>query len=555
MQKRVDLSRNLTKKEADARALLSAEDSLSVSIIEQLNSGVSDQVAQAAKRSLDSFEVFGQDVMGHHDKIFHRELRRMLQRERHAVALLPRGFGKSTITAVEYPLWRLARNRDIRIIIATSAQRLGVEWLREIEWHMVFNEKYKTYFGDMVPDRHQSTWTDTEKIVLGRTSKATHTSLYVIGLGGSALGKRADVLIADDIFEPDEVIPNETTIAKIREWFFKIFYPIMEPSGCCFVIGTRFHPADLYGEMVEKLKWPALVQRALDDSERSTWPERFPTEELKARREAMGSAIFNLQYQNSVTEFGGSLLKADWLQTAMPEQIPPDLLIYQGIDPAFATHGGADYFVIFTIGYHEATRRTYLLDLIRTRVSPMQGVELIKSQASVWRPRAIGIETNAAQILLKDYLNQETDLNIIAVPSATNKITRFLHMASIFESGRVYMKASAPAVPLLCLQPFISEWLGFPNTKNDDTLDALEKAMSIAIFGNIPPSSGVKETNIEDETRERRSLIFGHQRFGQRLFTQTGFRRGWRPAQAEEEGAGEDAGEGSGEAEPGAVPK
>lgn len=464
-------------------------------VLERINESLIRPEPPETKACKEDFIRFSEIVMGRKDMYFHTLVRKKLMSSRRLVVMLPRGFGKSTIM-IDYCLWRLARDRDIRIIIATSALRLAMEWLREIENHLLHNTVFRELFGNLVPEPRTLTWTDTEKIVLGRSTKATHTSLYAISVGGSTLGKRADLIIADDILEPELGIPTETQLNRVKEWFWKVLYPVLEPNGQIVVQGTRFADGDIYGSLAEMKGWDSVIISALDENGKSRWEERFPTEELLARRESMGSILFNLQYMNHVTQVSG--LDPGWLQVIDESEIPNDLIIYQGVDPSISAAPNADYAVIATVGTSPSTKKVYLLHIFRAHCSMMQLSEYIQAYANLYQPRLIAIETNAAQVFLRDYLVSENMLPIRGVASEKNKMNRFVSMSALFESGKVLLKGKRASdgsiVPDPSLEPFIEEWKRFPVSKNDDTLDAVEKALSVAVYTSPPPASMFSES-------------------------------------------------------------
>ena len=51
------------------------------------------------------------------------------------------------------------------------------------------------------------------------------------------------------------------------------------------------------------------------------WPEGWPIKRLTAKREAMGSALFDLRYQNDPAGMGGIIIRREWFRTidALPE--------------------------------------------------------------------------------------------------------------------------------------------------------------------------------------------------------------------------------------------
>lgn len=469
-----------------------------------------------AKKAKESFQFFVEKITNLKLKPFHKNLISKLESMvtekhsgiKHLVVEFPRGWGKSTIVSVLYPTWLVARDRNIRIINATNALRLSVEWLRQIENILSTNFLYRNWFGNMVPDARSLTWTDTEKIVMGRSPSATHTTFYALGAGGSTLGKRSEIICVDDIIEPQEGILTDLQMDRIRTWVFNILYPILEPGGAIVFSGTRQGRGDLYEELIERLGWPSEVVAALDEKGESNWPERFPTKNLLERKEAMGSIFFNLQYMNSVEGLSGELFKTEWLRYYhdKPEDIRklPGIQVYMGVDPVATSKKTSDYFCIATLAYSPLEHKSYILDLLRTKASPLHQLELLEQQASIWQPTLIGIETNAMQVLFKDLLQRDTPLPIRGLISTTSKENRFIKMSAKFESGKVLLPFGNTN-----LDSFISEWNSFPRGRTDDALDSLDKALELVPDQMAPAfTKDVELPNSVYNARERSFSIF-----------------------------------------------
>src|ERR1035437_4376238 len=78
-------------------------------------------------------------------------------------------------------------------------------------------------------------------------------------------------------------------------------------------LGTRWHEDDLYRALADR-GIPFLSEKAMSPEGTALWPEHWPVEKLLAKREAMGSALFNLQYQNDPSGMGGNVIRREWFR-------------------------------------------------------------------------------------------------------------------------------------------------------------------------------------------------------------------------------------------------
>lgn len=179
-----------------------------------------------------------------------------------ALVLWPRNFGKSTFVCGYYPCWRIGNDRNMRIIITSNTVAQGMLFLRQLEGIFLGEPKFKELYGNLVPDARTVTWTDQEKIVLGRTDPLLKdATLFTVGVGGAIINRRADIIIADDIVDTENA---STAIQrkKLEKWFWESVRPVLEPGGQLLVSGTRYHSEDLYSKLIQL--WQAEYSNAAD---------------------------------------------------------------------------------------------------------------------------------------------------------------------------------------------------------------------------------------------------------------------------------------------------
>ena len=211
-----------------------------------------------------------------------------------------------------------------------------------------------------------------------------------------------------------------------------------------------------------------LTDRAIRDG-KALWPERFPLRELRKRKEAMGSVMFNLQYQNDPKCALGAVFKEEWLR--FYDETPGDLAVYQGVDLAISAGRFADYFAILTVGA-DRDGAIYVLDVLRARLSFERQARAVEEKAAEFDPALIAIEATGYQAALHQVLASRTALPVRPVRPSTDKVTRMLRLGALFENGKVFLKPSQVELR--------EELLAFPEGEHDDLCDALEMAVNLA---------------------------------------------------------------------------
>lgn len=215
-----------------------------------------------------------------------------------------------------------------------------------------------------------------------------------------------------------------------------------------------------------------LVEKALANEE-ALWPERFPAEMLRERKDVMGTVIFNLQYQNDARMALGSIFKEEFLRTW--GELPSGLSIYQGVDLAISTKSRSDYFAIVTVGIDEKGFM-YVIDVFRARLSFERQAQAIIAKAGEYDPVRIAVEAIGYQAALAQVLATRTAIPVKAVFPHRDKVTRALRLSALFENRKVLL---GPGQDVLA-----EELLAFPDGEHDDLFDALEMAASLARAGH-----------------------------------------------------------------------
>jgi predicted phage terminase large subunit-like protein len=151
--------------------------------------------------------------------------------------------------------------------------------------------------------------------------------------------------------------------------------------------------------------------------------------------------------------------------------------IVQGVDLAISEKQTADYTAIATVGYSPSLEKIYVINFWRGQVSFPEQLKAIKEQASIYRPKAVVIETNVYQKVLATQLQTSTMLPIMGKVTVKDKIQRILgNLSPHFESKKLVVRRD--------MHDFLSEYLEFPDGSHDDMLDALEFAVSYIADSN-----------------------------------------------------------------------
>ena len=211
-----------------------------------------DHIREEAEASFERFIrlIFPKQVFG----MVHQEMCQWMTRSTkkdHQLVLMPRDHGKSRFAAF-YALWQLTRNPSIRILYISNTSNLAEKQLGFIK-DIMLSSIYKQYWPNMVNELEgqRKRWTTTE-IMVDHPQRAADgirdPSIMTAGLTTSIVGLHFDLIILDDVVTGDNAYTEEGREKVARQYSFLASIGGAEAQE--LVVGTRYHPKDLYNEIL-----------------------------------------------------------------------------------------------------------------------------------------------------------------------------------------------------------------------------------------------------------------------------------------------------------------
>ncbi len=167
--------------------------------------------------------------------------------------VMPRGTFKSSIGCVSYPIWRLNKNPNLRILIDSEIYSNSKNFLREIRLHLEKPDLVRLY-GVYKTDH---CWNEGEIIVAQRSKVFKEASITAGGIGAEKTGQHYDLIICDDLNSPSNSQTKEARQKVIDH--YRYLTSILEPNGTLVVIGTRYAEDDAIGFVLTNEIGPANV--------------------------------------------------------------------------------------------------------------------------------------------------------------------------------------------------------------------------------------------------------------------------------------------------------
>jgi hypothetical protein len=390
-------------------------------------------------------------------------------------------------------------------------------------------------------------WTKSEIAVDHPKRKAEairDPTVFTGGLTTGLTGLHCDVAVLDDVVVPENAYTEEGRETVNRQ--YSLLSSIEGSEMEEWVVGTRYHPKDLYSQMLdmrsevygengEVLDFEnvySIFERQVEDVGDGTgnflWPRQQRSDgkwfgfdaQILARKRAkyIDRTQFRAQYYNDPNSGDGVGISREKFQYYSPKHLSYEggtwfinghkLNLYASVDFATSTGNRSDYTAIVVIGI-DRDRNIYVLDVDRFKTDKISDYyKHILELHTKWGFRKLGAEVTAFQkAIVNDLKDSYFRPNGLYISVEELKHTK--HQGSKEERISAILE---PRYDMMAMWHFkggrcqtLEDELVQQHPPHDDCKDALAAAVSIA----IPPMGIVGR----DKPAQRDNVLY-HPRFG-----------------------------------------
>ena len=462
----------------------------------------------------------------------------------HQLLLFPRDHRKSGLVAYRVAQ-ALARDPTLRVLYISATADLAEKQLGFIK-NILTSNTFRRYWPEHVhkEEGKRSKWTNSEIELdhpLRKKENIRDPSIFTAGLTTSITGKHCDIAVLDDVVVYENAYTEEGR-RKVRTQY-ALLSSIEGAEAKEWVVGTRYHPKDLYSSMLEMIEdlydeegskigeepIYEVMQRAVEDFGDGTgnflWPRQqrsdgkwfgFDVQILsKKRGQYLDKTQFRAQYYNDPQDVSSQPIKLEHFRYYDRKRLEftdghwhingKRLNLVASIDFAWSLAQKADFSALVVIGIN-ADNEIYILDLERFKTGDIKEYfKKILDTFNKWQFRKLIAEANAAQeqivrVLKEEYISRNgLPIKVEQVKRSRHEGTKQERVSSTliprYHNGQMYHFRGGA-------MHFLEDELTTNNPAHDDCMDALASAIEFS----VKPPSGVH--------RNKRSNVVFHSRFG-----------------------------------------
>lgn len=461
----------------------------------------------------------------------------------HQLLLFPRDHGKSRLIAYRVA-WELTKNPTLRILYISATANLAEKQLGFIKG-ILTSETYRRYWPEHVnaDEGKRTRWTNSEIALdhpLRKKENVRDPSVFTGGLTTSLTGMHCDIAVLDDVVVYENAYTGEGR-NKVKSQY-SLLSSIEGADAKEWVVGTRYHPADLYNDLLQMTEdifskdgdkigeenIYEIFERPVEDRGDGTgqflWPRSqrkdgkwfgFNMQVLaKKRGQYLDKGQFRAQYYNDPSDPDNVPVGSDKFQYYEQKHLRQEngywyfrdnrLNVFAAVDFAFSLSKKADYTAIVVIGI-DADNNVYVLDIDRFRTDRISDYfEHILHLSNKWSFRKMRAETTVAQMAivkqLKELIKQHgLSISIEEYRPNKNQGNKQERIAAVLEPrydnmGIWHYRGGNTQI--------LEEELSSRNPPHDDVIDALASVVDMA----VKPARSVR--------RQKSNVVQFNQRFG-----------------------------------------
>ena len=450
------------------------------------------------------------------------------------VIAAPRGYAKSTITALFRPIWDICYHEEKYIIIVSNTEDQAVQKIKDIRSELLENDflisVYGRFFGYFNPSARSFETLNRGHKTLVQASGSKKE------LRGKRFGAFRPTKIILDDYEHSTEVESEVIREKAKNLYEDVFMRLGNKETNIEVVGTVLHRDSLLQKLLEnpgykrkKYKsiekfskrndlweeWKKIytdldnpqnigdAQKYYEENEKEMlegtevlWPEFESYLDLQREIIEIGMRSFMKEKQNSPVSSEekifyperiryyvdyGKYIELEENKTRIDKR---DLVPYAAVDPATgqtkAKKGRAGDFTCILNGYLDQRGRLFVHHDYTKRRPPSEYIRKLLQYNDEFGHKRIGVETNLYRNLLVQNIRDEhkrkkydKKLQIYDIEQVENKNKRIYTIEPKVEHGWIYFNRSLSS-------EFFRQLFEFPSPDaHDDAPDALEMLWSL----------------------------------------------------------------------------
>ena len=299
---------------------------------------------------------------------------------------------KSTIITFAGIIQELLRDREISIGIFSHTKPIAKGFLAQIKRELEGNEELKELFPHILwtdPEKQAPSWSLDSGIIVRRANNRKEASVEAHGLvDGQPTSLHFQLMVYDDVVTDKSVYTPEQIFRTTQSW--ELSDNLGTAGGKKWMVGTRYHYADTYAEIIKRGAAKSRIYPATDDGTLDGHPVLFTPAEWARRKRDQGEATVACQLLANPLAGHQRMFNIEDLQVY--EVRPLTLMVYILVDPARSVKKDSANTAMVVLGI-DAGGNKYLLDGVDHKMDLMDRWRWMRDLWEKWShtPGVVGV--------------------------------------------------------------------------------------------------------------------------------------------------------------------
>lgn len=443
--------------------------------------------------------------------------------KRRKMILWPRGHLKSTTFTMGEALRRAIKDPNIRILISSAKWDNAKSFLAGIKG-ILREPRFIELYGDLLPPPNDKFFKNNDAMLFltTKTRDFKQATFSTTGLDAEKTSQHYDLIIHDDLVARDNV-SNATQMEKVIQ-YYKDCVSLLDPKREMWVIGTRWHPLDLYGWLLGatdprcasnnfaphhddcQCRIDVSIRRLVEDG-KYIFPSKFDDEVMRDLIEADQLDRYSVacQYYNNPADPSTCWFKSKDIEASLidPEDIEfshdeagrkvkRPLIWYTAIDPAESTESRACLSAAVCVGVDQTDGTWYVDWAEGKRVETPGFLDLAMEAYRRYKPAKYGMELHTKRSLKYSLERRMLDDGMVfhieelkpqkVGDAHRSKDERIKRLLPLFELKRIRINKK--------LTMLLDELYTIPASTTRDLTDALSYILDL-----VPAGVGARQQN------------------------------------------------------------
>ena len=268
---------------------------------------------------------------------------------------------KSTIITFAGLIQEILKDQEITIALFSHTKPIAKGFLAQIQRELEGNLNLIHSFPDIFyvnPSKEAPSWSLDGGLIVKRKGNPKEATIEAHGLvDGQPTSKHFQLLVYDDVVTKESVNTPEQIQKTTEAW--ELSDNLGTVGGRKWIIGTRYHYADTYAEIIKRGAARARIYPATHDGTLTGTPVLFTATEWSRRIRDQGEATVACQLLANPLAGHQRMFNVEDLKDY--EVRPETLMVYIMVDPARSMKKDSAHTAMVVIGM-DAGGNKYLLD-------------------------------------------------------------------------------------------------------------------------------------------------------------------------------------------------